>query len=1162
MKSSLQGSIAKLRLSIGTLFTMVSIASQPLQTIAQTAMTENSPGITARSLYEFEKIKDPSTGQIPLNAQWQALLETKQAAEFYMNTSARSTALSWIERGPNTDVVGPSNGNTRANSAVTAGRMRSILVDASDATGKTVWVGGVDGGLWKTTDITVSPANWMVINDYLSNLAVSDICQDPTNPDIMYFCTGESYANADAVAGVGVFKSIDHGVTWSQLTNTSAYTRCTRILCDYQGNVYLGTRSTGLLRSNDGGATWVVITPSGMNSSICDMEISSTSAAGRLHVVSGIFSTQSYRYTDLPSSATTASGWNAPATGFPSYAMRAEIACSGNVLYACPADASYQVPTIYKSTDGGVNWASTGGQPTSGWASGQGWYSLAVGIDPSNSDICIVGGLDNYKTTNGGTSWTKISNWVGTTGQYVHADMHDITWYDNGNKLLFGCDGGIHYSADKGTTIRDRNIGLRIKQFYSVAVHPTSTDYFLAGAQDNGTHKLTAAGLGGSVEVTGGDGAFVAIDQDQPQYQFGAYVYNQYRRSTDGGNSWSSVNFSSSAGNFINQFDYDNTNNKLYASHNAGSYLRWDNPQTGSTTAIISVSNFNASQVSAIKVSPFTANRVFFGTEGGRIVRVDNANLAAPSSVNLTSASMPAGNVSCVNTGTSDQYLMACYSNYGVTNIWISSDAGATWTGIDGNLPNMPVRWCMFEPNDNTRGIIATETGVWETSLFDGANTIWIPSLNFPSVRTDMLQYRASDGLLAAATHGRGIFSTVVTNSTVCNNPAGLSTSAITSTGATLNWSASAGALSYNVDYRINGGISWTNAATATTNTSVNISGLNASTLYEWQVNANCASGNSAYSVAQFTSSAPPSCNAPSGLNSTNITPTSATLNWSAVSGAIHYDVDYKLNSSSTWINAATATTSTSVNVSGLANASTYDWQVRSNCTSLSSTYTAAQFTTTTPSVCPGSLDVSTNGTSSGAATIPFNTDVYGLINPASDNDFYKFVITTGGSATITLSDLPANYDIYLYSSNGTTLLASSKRKNLNSETISRTYTAGTYYIKVRSAGTGFSASLCYTLRVQLGTASTQDMLIPMYNENSIVKLYPNPVTDMLHISTSIELDANSYFKIYDANGRVLITDKFVINPQSIDVSKLIPGLYLISVKTAEGEATYKFIRN
>lgn len=117
--------------------------------------------------------------------------------------------------------------------------------------------------------------------------------------------------------------------------------------------------------------------------------------------------------------------------------------------------------------------------------------------------------------------------------------------------------------------------------------------------------------------------------------------------------------------------------------NNAGSYLRWDNPQTGSTTAIISVSNFNASQVSAIKVSPFTANRVFFGTEGGRIVRVDNANLAAPGSVNLTSASMPAGNVSCVNTGTSDQYLMACYSNYGVTNIWISSDAGATWTGID-----------------------------------------------------------------------------------------------------------------------------------------------------------------------------------------------------------------------------------------------------------------------------------------------------------------------------------------------------------------------------------------------------------------------------------------------------------------------------------------------
>lgn len=82
-----------------------------------------------------------------------------------------------------------------------------------------------------------------------------------------------------------------------------------------------------------------------------------------------------------------------------------------------------------------------------------------------------------------------------------------------------------------------------------------------------------------------------------------------------------------------------------------------------------------------------------------------------------------------------------------------------TWSQIDGNLPDMPVRWAMFYPGDNTKAIIATETGVWQTSLINGASTLWNPETGFPNVRTDMLQYRTSDGLLAAATHGRGIFS-------------------------------------------------------------------------------------------------------------------------------------------------------------------------------------------------------------------------------------------------------------------------------------------------------------------------------------------------------------------------------------------------------------------
>jgi Secretion system C-terminal sorting domain/Fibronectin type III domain/Bacterial pre-peptidase C-terminal domain len=1132
---------------------------------AQPIEHENGEGIKQRILFELHKTKDPAIGVVPLNAHWQALMATKQASEFYQHTAARNTALSWVERGPFTDVVGPSNGNTRANNGITAGRMRAVLVDAGDPTGETVWVGGVDGGLWKTTNVSVSPCNWISINDYLSNLVVGDICQDPTNNDIMYFCTGEAYYNADAVQGVGVFKSTDHGVTWSLLSSTTNFTYATRIVCDHLGNVYLATRGYGLQRSSDGGVSWTDITPTGMSSSICDLDITSTSGPARLHVVAGLFTTQSYRYTDNPATASSASGWNAPVTSFPSYAMRAEIACSGNVLYALPVNGSYQVPTIFKSTDGGANWVATGGQPAAGWANQQGWYSIGLGIDPSDPNTCIVGGLDCYKTTNGGTSWTKISNWVGTSGQYVHADIHDVIWYNNGNKLLFATDGGLHYSADKGTTIRDRNIGLRIKQFYSVEIHPTQTNYMLGGTQDNGTHQINTAGLAPSVEVTGGDGGFVAIDEDQPQFQFTSYIYNQYRRSIDGGNTWTYHNFSNN-GFFINPFDYDNVANRIYASSSAGTYLRWDNASSSTTTTSVSVAAFNGVRTSAIKVSPYTANRVFFGTEGGRIVRIDNAQTTSPSITNITGVGMPGAYVSCINVGLNDQNLIACYSNYGVQNVWVSNNGGSSWTEVDGNLPNMPVRWCMFEPGDDTRAIIATETGVWETMLFDGANTIWIPSLNFPTVRTDMLSYRAADGALLAATHGRGIFSTIIAGAAApCDDPLGLTATTITHNSATLGWSAVANAISYAVEYRENGGINWTTATSATAGTSVQINGLNPSTIYEWRVNTTCAAGvSSNYSTAQFTTLAAPLCNAPAGLASSGITSTNATIFWSAVSGALSYSVDYKLTSTSSWTNAALATTATTVSLTGLVPSSTYDWRVRTNCSgSLSSVYAQAQFTMAAPvATCPGIYDVSTNNTNTGGATIPFNTDIYGLINVKGDVDFYKFIITTGGTATVTLTNLPTNYDLFVHNSSNSKI-AESKKTGTQNETISRTYTAGTYYVKIAGAKGAFNAANCYKLRINLGTATTanEELLIPMNNERTVAKLYPNPATSTLNISTGHKLDDYSFLQVYDLQGKPMMSAPFQINPQMMDISSLKTGMYMIRVKTAEGQAVYKFIK-
>ncbi len=1129
---------------------------------------EQGPGISARLQYEIDITKDPSLGYVPKGRLVEAY---QQRQERLQNLANRATAFTWTERGPNSDVTGPSNGNTRPGNGITSGRVRAIWEDLGDVTRKTVWVGGIDGGLWKTTDITATPATWTPINDFFGNLAVGSITQDPTDVNIMYFGTGEKAINADAVRGAGLWISTDHGINWAPMPGTQNLWNVSKVLCDASGNLYVSCNSIsnnqGVQRYTKATGTWANITPAGLDPRVPDMEISST---GRLHIVCGYYNTAAassgYRYTDNPATVTSAS-WTSSTTQPFTAQYNVELAVSGNTVFALPSNSAWGVTTIYKSTNGGASWAATGTTPA--FTSGQAWYCMAAAIDPNNANNVIVGSLDCYRTTNGGTSWSKISEWVGTTGQYVHADQQIITWNSN-NQVLVGCDGGVHLSSNGGTTFVDKNTGLRIKQFYSVAINPTSTNYFLAGAQDNGVHQLNSAGMGSSVEVTGGDGAFVHIDQNQPQYQWGSYVYNQYRRSTTSGSSWSSVNYSSSAGRFINPTDYDDVNNIMYCSGAANTFVRWSNPQTGSTFSAVSMTGLSSTTVSAVKVSPYTNHTVYFGGGGSgllpRLIKATSAN-ATPVFTSIIGTGMQTSgtNISCVELGTDENNIIVSFSNYGVNNVWVTNNGGSTWTAIDGNLPDMPVRWVMFYPGDNTRAIIATETGIWQTELINGASTVWDPETGFPNVRTDMLQFRASDNLLAAATHGRGLFTTTITATPTCGTVSGLASSAVTVSGATISWTALSGALNYDVDYKLASASTWTNAATATTATSVNLSGLTENSLYDWRVRANCTGATGTYSTAQFTTlSSTPTCGTVSGLTSSGITTAAATASWTALSGALNYDVDYKTNASATWINATTGTSSTSVSLSGLAAGTLYDWRVRANCTGATGAYTQAQFTTTAAVTCPGPYDVSTNGTASGAATIPFNTDVKGLINPSGDNDYYRFVITTGGTATITLTTLPANYNIRLYSSNGTTLLASSTRNGTNTETISRTYTAGTYFVRVNgNNSSAFNATNCYTLRVALGTASSPEGgIMEPVNEKPVLALFPNPVRQQLTLYVA-NYDKQKVVEIYNISGQRVMRLNAMDNAMTLDVSKLKSGMYLLRVSSVEGRliSQEKFIR-
>jgi hypothetical protein len=802
--------------------------------------------------FEKKRNTDPTTGQVNFDKMWAAVMETESRKNSGNNTDVLPP-LAWVERGSNSDIAGPQ-GNTRPGGGVTSGRMRSLWVDLGDPTGKKVWVGGISGGIWTTNDITAATPTWTPINDYLSNLAVSSITQDPTNPDIMYFGTGESYFTGGGVRGVGVFKSTDHGLTWNLLPSSTAFVSCTKILCDAVGNVYVSTLGVsfdlGLMRSTNGGAAWTNISPFAaagvtQTSRIPDFEISTT---GRMHVIGGFSSASAtlggYRFCDNPAAATPT--WQTATTLFTwpfGTDARTELATVGNIIYASlgqPAvnPAGGKIEKIAKSLDGGANWTTTDLTPTNIAdlnGGGQGGYSQGLTVDPSNPNTVIVGSLRLLKSTDGGLTFTKISEWAGSTGVYVHADIHNMAWYDGGNKLLVCTDGGLFYSTNKGTNFADRNTGLRLKQFYGVSIHPTSTNYFLAGAQDNGTHQFNGAGLTSSVEVLGGDGGITSIDENEPLFQTGAYVYANFRRSTNGGASWSSSGSGSTAGQFINPYDIDNTSNKIYAGYSAGQFMRWEDPHTGFNFVPVSITEFGTASVASVTVSPYNDNRVFFGLTNGKVFRLDNATSSSPFISDITPTGIAAGYVNSVVIGSSDDDITVTLANAfaaATTSIWSTTNAGISWVANDGNLPEMPVYWSLYHPESDSKMYIATETGIWSTDALSGPATIWTAENTFPTVKTSMLKYRASDRTIAAATYGRGLWTATIPNTscvapTVSTQPTNVSLCAGSNTSFSV---VAAGTATLTYQWQVStagAGGPWSNLSNNTTYSNVTTSTLN-----------------------------------------------------------------------------------------------------------------------------------------------------------------------------------------------------------------------------------------------------------------------------------------------------------------------------------------------
>jgi len=417
--------------------------------------------------------------------------------------------------------------------------------------------------------------------------------------------------------------------------------------------------------------------------------------------------------------------------------------------------------------------------------------------------------------------------------------------------------------------------------------------------------------------------------------------------------------------------------------------------------------------------------------------------------------------------------------------------------------------------------------------------------------------------LLVVATYGV---------SAQCNPPTGLSTSNITATAGTATWAPVSGATSYNLEYKPASSSSWVAFGFGTSGLQWTLSGLEPTTSYDWRVKANCASGSSSFTQMQFTTGAIGSCTAPGGLSTSNITSNTVKMNWSPVSGAFAYTVEYKPTSSGTWLTATSATYATYVDLYSLSAATTYDWRVYANCSLTEiSNYSYAQFTTsgsTPPPTCPGPYDISTNGTISGAATIPLNTYIQGTVSPRNDIDHYRFTISSGGTITVSLGTLPGNYDLAVLNSSGTQI-GISQKKGIQSEWISLNVAAGIYYAKVYPKGSANSATSCYTLRVQTATASrvtttatnvTATATKENVNPNFTINLFPNPAGDQLNVWVE-GVHEKTEIKVYNLMGKLVMQQESGNTLTQLNISKLSSGFYLVKVNDGKEIRSAKFIK-
>jgi photosystem II stability/assembly factor-like uncharacterized protein len=653
----------------------------------------------------------------------------------YRAMMGTANAGNWTLIGPSTSI--PIGGG--------AGRLNFVRIHPTDP--NTIFVGAPAGGLWKSTD---GGATWSTNTDHLSQvIGCTDLAIDPNNPDIMYLATGDG--DGGDTYTIGILKSIDGGTTWNTtgLSYFMANTRqISKILLDPNNtSTLLVASSAGVFRSTDAAATFTNV----QTGSFKDMEFKPGDP--NTVYVSG---TEVYR------SNNNGQNWTKVTLGLPASALVSRLALAvtandNNYVYVLAAKAApdFGFEGIYRSTNGGstftkittstpvnvLGWNSNGGD-----TGGQGWYDLTIAASPTNKDEIITGGVNLWRSTNGGSSFTLNGHWTGSGAPYTHADNHDIIFV-NGTTAYVANDGGLYKTTDNGASWTDLSNGLQIAQMYGFGQSTTNPSLIIQGWQDNGTNRF----LNGTwQEVLGGDGMLGFIDWNNDQNMWGSQPDGSLFRSTNGGNSWNGATGGiNETGGWVTPWSQDPLNAgtlysgflNMWKSTNGGiSWTKISNFTSTSTMTTFAVSPANTQVIWAAKPS-----YLYLTTNGG---------------TNWTTISnVPSGTITgiaCSNTDPNKVWIT--YSGFNNSNkVFQSNDQGASWINLSGSIPNIPINCIVYENNSPTDAIyIGTDVGAFYKN---SSLSVWQPFSNgLPNVIVTELHIQYATGKVRASTYGRGMW--------------------------------------------------------------------------------------------------------------------------------------------------------------------------------------------------------------------------------------------------------------------------------------------------------------------------------------------------------------------------------------------------------------------